>query len=128
MAENTKMFLIACMVVACFPSTSSTNPMQQAIKSVHCVIRGYTFTVQVVGCQQRSVTVNTCVGTCLSFSTPSGLTGTKYYQVKSCTCCQPIRTAKVDVGLWCQDNADPSKMVRYYHPIETVTECACASC
>lgn len=83
---------------------------------------------QVVGCQQRSVTVNTCLGTCLSLSTPTGLTGTSYHQVKSCTCCQPIRTEKVDVGLWCQDNADPSKIVPYYHPIETVTECACASC
>lgn len=80
---------------------------------------------QVAGCQERSVTINTCLGVCLSFSTP---TGANYKQVESCTCCRQIKTEKVDVGLWCQDKADPSNLVKYFHPIETATECACASC
>lgn len=99
--------------------------MQEALDSVHCVRKGYKFTVRVVGCQEREVTINTCLGTCLSFSTP---TGSKNDQVESCTCCQQIKTEKVDVGLWCQDKSDPSKLVQYFHQIETAKECACASC
>jgi len=125
MAKNSGMFMILSLAIASSLSSSAANPMQTALNSVHCVARGYTFTVKVAGCQERSVTINTCLGTCLSLSTP---TGTKYEQVKSCTCCQQIKTEKVDVGLWCQDKSDPSKMDMYYHQIETVTECACASC
>ena len=125
MESVSRMFLVVCLVSLCLLPSLMANPMQAALDSVHCVRRGYTFAVKVVGCQERKVTVNTCLGTCLSFSTP---TGPKYEQVESCTCCQPIKTEKIDVGLWCQDKSDPDKLVKYYHKVESVTECACASC
>ena len=125
MESVSRMLLVLCLVSLCLLPSLMANPMQAALDSVHCVRRGYTFAVKVVGCQERKVTVNTCLGTCLSFSTP---TGPKYEQVESCTCCQPIKTEKIDVGLWCQDKSDPDKLVKYYHKVESVTECACASC
>lgn len=125
MAKTSRIFLLTSLVVLFSLSSLLANPMQDALKSVHCVLRGYQFKVSVVGCQEREVSVNTCLGTCLSFSTP---TGQGYKQVESCTCCQPIKTKTVDVGLWCVDKNDASKFVEYYHQVETATECACASC
>lgn len=125
MAKTSRIFLLTCLVALSSLSSLLANPMQDALNSVHCVQRGYKFKVRVTGCQEREVTVNTCLGTCLSFSTP---TGHNYNQVESCTCCQPVKTKKVDVGLWCQDNNNPSKLVQYFHQIETATECACTSC
>lgn len=125
MANTSRMFLLMSLVALSSLSSLMANPMQDALNSVHCVQRGYKFKVRVTGCQEREVTVNTCLGTCLSFSTP---TGSRYEQVESCTCCQQVKTATVDVGLWCKDSNDPSKLVKYFHKIETATECACASC
>lgn len=125
MANTSRMFLLVSLVALSSLSSLMANPMQDALNSVHCVQRGYKFKVRVTGCQEREVTVNTCLGTCLSFSTP---TGSRYEQVESCTCCQQVKTATVDVGLWCKDSNDPSKLVKYFHKIETATECACASC
>ena len=125
MAKTSRMFLLISLVVlSSFPSLLA-NPMQTALNSVHCVRRGYKYTVRVTGCQEREVAVNICVGTCLSFSKP---TGSRNEQVESCTCCQQIKTERVDVELWCQDKSDPSKLVEYFHQIETATQCACASC
>lgn len=125
MANHSRRLLFLSIAIVCSVSSAAANPMQDALRRVQCVARGYTFTVKVAGCQERSVTINTCLGVCLSFSTP---TGANYKQVESCTCCRQIKTEKVDVGLWCQDKADPSNLVKYFHPIETATECACASC
>ncbi|KAL9958676.1 hypothetical protein ACROYT_G035725 [Oculina patagonica] len=125
MAKTSRMFLLVSLVV--MPSLSSlmANPMQTALNSEHCVQRGYNFTVRVTGCQEREVQVNSCLGTCLSLARP---TGSRNELVESCTCCQQIKTEKVDVGLWCQDKSDPSKLTKYYHKIKSATECACASC
>lgn len=125
MAKTSRILLLTSLVALCLLSSLLANPMQDALNSVHCVQRGLKFKVRVTGCQEREVAVNTCLGTCLSFSTP---TGDGYKQVESCTCCQQVKTKTVRVGLWCQDKNDPSKLVEYFHPIETATACACASC
>ena len=125
MAKTSRIFLLTCLVTLSSLSSLLANPMQEALNSVHCVLRGIKFKVRVTGCYEREVSVNSCLGTCLSFSTP---TGYNYNQVESCTCCQQVKTKKVDVGLWCKDKNNPSKDVRYFHQIETATECACASC
>ncbi|KAJ7357834.1 Gremlin 2, DAN BMP antagonist [Desmophyllum pertusum] len=125
MTKTSRILLFMSLAVLSSLSNLMANPMQAALASVHCVRQGYEFTVKVTGCEERKVTINTCLGTCLSMSTP---TGPNNEQVKSCTCCQPIKTENVDVELWCDDKNNPSKRIKYFHKIETTTECACASC
>lgn len=125
MASNCRLFLIMYLVSLCLLPSLLANPMKAALASVHCERKGYTFPVKVVGCQERMVTVNTCIGTCLSFSTP---TGSNYEQVESCTCCEPTKTTTIDVGLWCQDASNPGSFVKYFHKVKSATECSCASC
>ena len=127
MTKTSRMLLFMSLAVMSSRSLSSlmANPTQAANDSVHCVRSGYEFTVKVTGCEEHNVTINTCLGTCLSKSTP---TGPNHEQVVSCTCCEPIKTENVDVELWCDDKNNPSKRIKYLHTIETATECACTSC
>lgn len=124
---STSVLILSLVIVSSLHSSLNSNPMEAAIKSRHCVARGFVMKIKVVGCQERLVLINSCLGTCVSYSTPSG---SRYEQVKSCNCCQQIKTKKVDVGLWCRDRRFPSKIVlyRYYHTVESVTQCACVSC
>lgn len=114
-------FLLAAVII----TSTHGSPMKEALDSVHCVLRGYNFKVKVAGCQPRIVAINTCMGTCLSFSTPSGQ---DYKQVPSCTCCRDIGQKKVDVGLWCEDPNNSANLVQKFHTIMTATDCACAKC
>ena len=106
--------------------SQARNPLQEALNSVHCEMRAYTLRVEVVDCQPRDVTINACIGTCLSYTAP-GRSGNTL--VNSCTCCQPTDTKSVSVGLWCKDPKNPSgSLVEYYHTIKSATECSCISC
>lgn len=125
MAKTSRILLLTSLVALSSLSSLLANPMQDALKSVHCVRRGIKFKVSVTGCQEREVAVNSCLGTCLSFSTP---TGDDYKQVQSCLCCQQVKTKTIHVGLWCQDKNDATKLVEYFHPIETAITCGCTSC
>ncbi|KXJ29715.1 hypothetical protein AC249_AIPGENE20838 [Exaiptasia diaphana] len=124
-AEMLKRSLLVLFMTLCFTSLGAArNPLQEAYANIKCVLTGYTHTVQVHNCQPHSVKINICQGTCMSASTP---TGGNYEQVSMCTCCRQTQTKTISVGLWCQKNPS-SKMHRYFHPIESATECSCTLC
>lgn len=48
MAKNSRIFFILSIVIVSSLPRSEANPMQEALDSVHCVVRGYTFAVKVI--------------------------------------------------------------------------------
>ena len=117
--------LALLLVVAIALNSTNGSPMDDALKSVHCELKGYKFTVKVVGCQPRAVEINICVGTCLSFSTPSG---PAYSQAARCDCCRVVAKKEVQVGLHCKDPNNSANLRKKYHTIKSATDCACVKC
>ena len=72
--------------------------------------------VEVLGCQERTVRLNTCVGLCLSEESILG---------KACWCCKPVKKEPVEVEIVCTsgNSAYIGTKIVYKHD-----QCACSRC
>ncbi|EDO44194.1 predicted protein [Nematostella vectensis] len=121
MSVNHVLLLTFLLIVA--TTTSRGNPFKIAYANQQCKLSGYTMEVTVHSCQPRKISVNTCVGTCVSSALPAA--GLRIEP--ACTCCQEIESHEVEVGLWCQASPN-SAWTQEYHVIKTATKCACRPC
>ena len=81
-----------------------------------CEPRPSRVSVKVVGCEERTVDLNTCAGTCLSEES---------FQGNVCWCCKPVKKASRLVDVLCKsgDTVYKHKQVMYEHE-----ECSCSRC
>lgn len=72
--------------------------------------------VKVLGCQERTVKLNTCAGLCLSEESERG---------EACWCCKPVKKDPVEVEIMCThgNSAYIRKEKVYKHD-----QCACSRC
>lgn len=98
------------------------NPYAETLQKRRCQLNSYKVQIRIANCQARDVWVNTCVGTGISYSSP---TGPNYQMSHSCESCRIMEYADVDVELPCLDNG---KLVSKFHRIRAAKSCMNIAC
>ncbi|KAL9958585.1 hypothetical protein ACROYT_G035618, partial [Oculina patagonica] len=69
--------------------------------------------VKVVNCQERTVLLKQCAGTCLSEES---------YQGETCWCCKPVKRVQIPVDVLCTGGYVHTQMMEQHE------ECSCSRC
>ena len=85
-----------------------------------CELQGYRLPIQVHGCLETSVDINTCYGSCRSFDVPLQ---SDYSMKTICSKCSVESYVVITVQMQCLDSKKMSR--KHYHSVKSATSCSC---
>ena len=124
--ERCSLYRLVTIIIALlltFSSLVKAGPYTDALSKSKCSLLGYKLPIEEPGCHKTEVLVNSCVGACVSASTPSSELHTFETVTQGCKV-----TERVNVHVKLKCAADDGSTYEKFIQVRSATHCGCHLC